>query len=212
MAHEDPYGSVLWPAASAIAMHLLENIPDLSEKVVLEVGTGTGLVSIAAAQAGAKCIATDYEEVPLQLLSYAANSLNTQQSSNIKDGLGEISTSLFDICDENTPLPDADILVAADIMYEPKTGKAMAERVYEALQAGNRVLVGDSPGRAGRPAFLAELRSLLGDETIDFEDAMGTTCSGPRHELICGKNSASISEGKPKMLQVGILDIQGPLR
>ena len=206
LSHEDPYGSVLWPAASAIARHLLDKVDDLKEKKVLEVGTGTGLVAITAAKAGADVLATDYEAVPLLLLDYAASTLNNEVI--LKNG-GLVNTSLFDICDFDTPLPEADILVAADIMYEPKTGRAMARRVHEALGKGMRVLVGDSPGRAGRPAFLQELRTLLNDESLDFEEATGTSCIGPRHELICGKNSKSVSEGStPKLLTVGVLDLQ----
>ena len=206
LSHEDPYGSVLWPAASAIARHLLDNVDNLNKLNILELGTGTGLVSIAAAKVGAKVLATDYEAVPLLLLDYAASKLN---SNYIQVNGGSISTLLFDICDVNTPLPEANVLVAADIMYEPETGRAMARRVYEALQRGTRVLVRDSPGRAGRPAFLKELRTLLNDETVDFKDSMGTTCSGARHELICGKNSKSVSDGDtPKFLTIGILDMQ----
>lgn len=215
VAHDDPYGSVLWPAASAIANHLIhlhlsdDNNFDLTKKSVLEVGAGTGLVSIAAGVAGCRDIlATDYEEVPLTLLRYATENLNPRI---LRDEI-KIDTKLFDICDSDTDLPEADVLVAADIMYEPLTGKAMARRVYEALQRGSHVLVGDSPGRAGRPAFLAELRRLLGDDNqqIDFVDAVGTTCSGPRHDLICGKGSTSVSD-EPKMLEVAVLDLQGPI-
>jgi hypothetical protein len=71
----DPYGAVLWPAASAVAAHLLQSPQPLTS--VLELGAGTGLVSIAAKLSGAHTvIATDYEDIPLQLLEYAASHLN----------------------------------------------------------------------------------------------------------------------------------------
>ena len=151
----DPYGAVLWPAASAVANHLLTSIRSetLKELTVVELGTGTGLVSIAAALGGVhKVIATDYEKIPLELLEYA--STNIDQSSGDLDRakerkrkLSNIETTLFDICNHDVPLPSADIVVAADIMYETKTGIAMAYRVVEALRAGSRVIVGCSPGR-----------------------------------------------------------------
>eukprot|EP00339_Tiarina_fusa_P024667 CAMPEP_0117058162 /NCGR_PEP_ID=MMETSP0472-20121206/40406_1 /TAXON_ID=693140 ORGANISM="Tiarina fusus, Strain LIS" /NCGR_SAMPLE_ID=MMETSP0472 /ASSEMBLY_ACC=CAM_ASM_000603 /LENGTH=161 /DNA_ID=CAMNT_0004775383 /DNA_START=124 /DNA_END=605 /DNA_ORIENTATION=+ len=90
-------------------------------------------------------------------------------------------------------------------MYEPKTGRAMAHRVVEALRQNSRVIVGDSPGRAGRPAFLQKLKEL-GLESAKFEDTVGRTCSGPRHDLICGKDSASVSD-TPKELSVAIMDL-----
>ncbi len=151
----DPYGAVLWPAASAVADHLLAQESYMNEKgieelTILELGAGTGLVSIAAAVAGVPNIkATDYEKIPLKLLEFAAKNLNNiPDSSSSEERLSsKIETFLFDICDENTPLPSADIVVAADIMYEPKTGIAMAHRVIEALRNGSRVIVGCSPGR-----------------------------------------------------------------
>jgi predicted nicotinamide N-methyase len=79
----DPYGAVLWPAASAVANHLLDfsdrsssDLPLLG-LTVLELGAGTGLVSIAASLGGASSVlATDYEPVPLKLLDYAQTHLN----------------------------------------------------------------------------------------------------------------------------------------
>lgn len=211
----DPYGAVLWPAAWSVANYLLTS-PDLRKNTnppnnrpleglsILELGTGTGLVSIAAAFGGASVLATDYEPLALTLTEYAV-----QHFSN--DGNKEhlplsIVTKFLDMCDYATPLPRAEIVVAADIMYEPKTGIAMAHRAVEALQQGSRVIVGDSPGRPGRPAFLKTLQEL-GVADAAFVETMGRTCSGPRHDLICGKGSTSISE-VPQELPVAIMDLR----
>lgn len=198
----DPYGAVLWPAASAVADYLLKNelLPHFES--TLEVGAGTGLVSMAVARCRnsrvTSVLATDYEAIPLELLKYADAKLNSKTKV-------QIETGLFDLCDESTALPQADLVVAADIMYEPKTGRAMARRAIEALQRGSRVLVGDSPGRAGRPAFLATLKES-GVVNAEFVETVGRTCIGPRHDLICGKESLSVSE-MPQELAVAILDL-----
>lgn len=199
----DPYGSVLWPAASAVANHLMmSDAEGRGDQTLLELGTGTGLVAIAAAQAGyGKVLATDYESVPLRLLEYSAEKLNGDM-----DLTSRITTAKLDICDFDTSLPDADLVVAADIMYEPKTGRATAHRTVEALKRGSRVVIGCSPGRPGRPAFLEELKQLVPGIQAEFVDAEGTTCSGPRHELICGKGSTSVSD-RPKMLLVALMDL-----
>jgi predicted nicotinamide N-methyase len=208
----DPYGAVLWPAASAIATHMMTNLTSnalhkkrpLEGYSVLELGAGTGLVSIAASLGGALSVmATDYESVPLRLLQYAAIHLN----SEARDGLSAtpISTAILDMCDhDSSPLPQADLVVAADIMYMPSTGRAMARRAVEALKQGSRVLVGDSPGRPGRLAFLKELDKL--GVKGEFVAVTGRTCSGERHDLICGQNSKSVSEA-PKEMAVDILDL-----
>jgi len=209
----DPYGTVLWPAAYSISNYLLDNCSstfsmDREEKIenllplagisILELGTGTGLISLAASIGGAsRVIATDYEQLPLEILDYAQKKLN--------EGLTPIELVNLNICDSKTLLPPADIVVAADIMYEPSTGRAMAQRAFEALQRGSRVLVGDSPGRPGRAAFLEELERL-GIQNAVFYDTVGQTCSGPRHDLICGKESSSVST-TPKALSVAIMDL-----
>jgi predicted nicotinamide N-methyase len=194
----DPYGAVLWPAAWAVAKYMLENIDNMEETTVCELGTGTGLVSLAAGLAGSKMVmATDYEPLALELVQYAAQNLQSKS-------LPSIETHILDMCKGDVPLPKVDLVVAADVMYEPKTGIALAHRVAEALEQKSRVLVGDSPGRAGRPAFLKTLRELGFD--VEFQEASGRTCNGPRHELICGPGSTSVSD-EPKELPVAILDI-----
>jgi len=99
-------------------------------------------------------------------------------------------------------------MLAADIMYELKTGRALAHRVKEALSMDMRCIIACSPGRPGRRAFTDELQLLLPNKKTDFIEIVGNTCSGPRHDLICGKDSPSISEN-PKALTVALLDI-GP--
>ena len=214
----DPYGAVLWPAAYAIAEKVLGDPvyrSKLHEQTVLELGAGTGLVSMALALAGTKrIIASDYESIPLKLLEYAALNLNPTTTTIIRQTaketpqqqpLSSISYQLLDIRDYDTPLPRADLVVAADTMYEPKTGKAMAKRAVEALKRGSSVLVGDSPGRPGRQAFLDELKHL-GITNAAFVDTIGYTCSGPRHELICGKDSTSVSAVRQEM-EVAVMEL-----
>jgi predicted nicotinamide N-methyase len=173
---------------------------------------------MAACAGGARhVLATDYEEIPLQLLQYAAANLNPRISfssgdndSGSNNGNGVVlECKLLDMCDTNTVLPYADWVVAADIMYEPATGRAMAVRALEALQNGSRVLIGDSPGRAGRPAFLQELERL-GVKGAAFVDTVGSTVTGERHDLICGKGSTTHSR-EPQELTVAIMELDPKL-
>lgn len=217
IAEGDPYGAVLWPAAWAVSNYLLSE-PELRDNLtslsILELGTGTGLVSIAAAMGGAKAVlATDYEPLALHLTRYASENLNDKSAARSSSPSPKIiETELLDLCAlEAQPLPieakGVDVVVAADIMYEPKTGIAMAHRAVEALKKNCRVIVGDSPGRPGRPAFLKTLRELGVDDSIDFEETIGKTCSGPRHDLICGKGSTSVSQTEQE-LSVALLDLK----
>jgi|AntRauTorckE5430_2_1112549.scaffolds.fasta_scaffold00433_6 predicted nicotinamide N-methyase len=216
----DPYGAVLWPAASAVSDYLTtivsEEFPSRSLKglTILELGTGTGLCALSAALGGAtRVIATDYEEIPLRLLEYAVEHVNCDDGNGEIDRdarrlrLASIETGIFDICKHDVPLPKADIVIAADIMYEPMTGIATAIRAVEALNAGSRVIIGCSPGRPGRPYFTDKLKQLLPNVNTEFREVEGRTCSGPRNELICGENSHSVS-AEPKPLNVALIDLK----
>ncbi|XP_073722407.1 uncharacterized protein mettl21ca isoform X1 [Misgurnus anguillicaudatus] len=61
----DSFGSVIWPAALALCRYLESNreTVNLRDKAVLEIGAGTGLVSIVASLLGAWVTATDLPEV-----------------------------------------------------------------------------------------------------------------------------------------------------
>lgn len=214
LSHSDPYGAVLWPAATAVSRTMLENPAAwLNNKRVLELGTGTGLVSLAAAAGGAVHVtATDYEPLALHLLDHAAQRLNPA----VQESSCRLTTQLLDLCRFNrndgnyVPLPvDVDVVVAADVMYEPKTGRALAHRVVEALQSGAHILIGDSPGRAGRPAFLQELQALGVRGNAKFVETPGWTVMGDRHDLICGQTSTSVSKDKekPQPLMVALMEL-----
>ncbi len=134
-----PYGAVLWSSAVVLAAAILES-GSLAGKTVLELGAGTGLCSLAAARRGARVIATDEDDAALTLLAIAAAA----------QGL-DISVQRLDVFDD-APLPAADVVVMADVMYEPGLALGMARRAAEALGQGARVLVSD-PGRAFRSIF-----------------------------------------------------------
>lgn len=210
----DPYGSVLWPAASTVSEYLVGEV-SLIGQTVLELGTGTGLCSMTAAMLGAsRVMASDYEELPLKLLDYAANNLMSKSkcqneispNQDISKRMSKIETFTFDICDHDKPLPLSDVVIAADIMYEPKTGIATALRTAEALKAGSRVIIGCSPGRPGKPKFKETLKNLLPEIDTNFKYIKGRSCLGPRNELICGRNSESASDTF-RDLDVALLDL-----
>jgi predicted nicotinamide N-methyase len=262
---QDPYGSVLWPAASAVATYLMTTViaptmwvggggtdDDAQRRRqihVLELGCGTGLVSMTVAvayqeamirrrqqqreplelsattnlnttrpqMAALSILATDYEVLPLQLVQYAAQHYNhipttppppqPQQELNTTtcdERPIVLQTMLLDICNMSQPLPlhkseeeRYNLVVAADLLYDTTTAVALAHRIVEAIRTYNAtVVVGDSPGRVGRPVFLQELiRSGIQNPTFTTTTIMGQkidTRQQPRHELICGPNSTSV--------------------
>ena len=198
---EDPYGAVLWPSAKLVANTILRNYNkrDLENMTIVELGTGTGLVSIITALAGCKrVIATDFNPLPLSLLEKGAE-LN---------GVSErITTQLFDVkAIEVQQVPRCDLLLVADMLYEPATAVAVAHRVVEAINShASKVIVADSPNRPGRPDFTRTLNDLLKTQRIEFAAVRGETVTGVRHELISDKTS--VDPVISRELEMGLLQI-----
>src|SRR5437762_13825710 len=48
-----PYWAFAWAGGQALARYLLDNPPEVAGRLVLDFGSGSGLVAIAAAKAGA---------------------------------------------------------------------------------------------------------------------------------------------------------------
>jgi len=196
-ADEDPYGTVLWPAAQVVAQALAGL--ELEGARVLELGAGTGLCSLAAAACGAEVLATDYREEPLELLRDAAV-LNKQ---TLQREL-RVSTRLFDLQgDEPLPLIPH-VLVAADLLYFKRTSSALARRCIEALAGGARyVLVGDC-GRPGQGTFIDELLNAgVREAAVTFRRVDGWSSGSHRHSLI-----ASCDGGIPQPVSVGLLTLE----
>eukprot|EP00435_Cladocopium_sp_Y103_P044549 s944_g12.t1 len=69
----DTYGNRLWPAAVHLATYLTIGSKSSGPgQRVLQLGCGNGLCSLAAASLGCRVLATDYRQLPLDLLRQAA--------------------------------------------------------------------------------------------------------------------------------------------
>jgi len=150
----NPFGAKLWPAALGIAEHLASLPTSGWEHVdsALDCCCGNGLVSMALASRGVGTVtASDISPLALELTSQAA----ALQDLNV-------ATLHFDLgCP--APLPDAELVVFADLFYDEALGRLVAKRVAEATKRGSWVIVG-SHVRSGREAYLKRLGQLLGDE------------------------------------------------
>jgi predicted nicotinamide N-methyase len=135
-----PYGVVLWASGVALAEAVVSR--PLQGRRVVDVGAGVGAASLAAAARGARVIALDHDPTALKLLSRAA----------AEHGL-DVDARAFDLY-EDVPLPDADLYLFADLLYEPELAVRCGERVLECAARGAEVLLAD-PDRASRGAFLA---------------------------------------------------------
>jgi len=214
-AAEDPYGTVLWPAAQVVASWLVEKLEATDgPNAIIELGAGTGCVSVAAAACGADVVATDYREEPLRLVRSSA-----QRTARLLDRRLSLTTEQFDIKDEGRSLSElledhpsmqgkALHVCAADLLYMQSTSIALAVRCVEALRLPmvESVVVGDL-GRPGRPAFIEALKrhGVRGDRAC-FQEVRGYGAPALRHDLISSSSPAS-GEDAALPIAVGLLTL-----
>ncbi len=133
-----PFWAFAWAGGLALARHVLEH-PDVVEGArVMDFATGSGLVAIAAARAGAaEVIAADID--PFAEVAVALNA----RANGVH--VGYTGHDLLD-----GPPPAVDVLLAADTWYEGPLAERALPWLRAAAASGIRVLVGD-PGRRYLP-------------------------------------------------------------
>ena len=137
-----PYWADLWASSPPLAGHLRRR-PGLAGKELLELGCGLGLAGIAAAQAGARVVMTDYEEDALEFARFnAATNLDAE----------ELSRVTFRCMDwRNAEIRETfDIIMGADIAYERRNFEPLLSLARRSLRPGGAFLLTDPDRDIGR--------------------------------------------------------------
>lgn len=137
-----PYWADLWPSAKMLGQAMANE--NGNGKRLLELGCGSGLVSVAAAMAGFDVLASDY---------YADALLFTRLNVERNVPGAAIRTREIDWRDLPKGLGRFDRVVAADVLYEPAHGDLVARAIYKTLADDGMATVAD-PGRISRQAFI----------------------------------------------------------
>ena len=135
-----PYWAELWPAAHLLADQILRDWPRGRGRTALEVGCGVGLLSLAAARAGWRVRATDYDRDAVEFARRNAQ-LN---------GL-DIACSLLDWRDAGF-CDSFELILAADVLYEKRNHRPVADLLSRCLSPDGVGLVCD-PDRTGTAGF-----------------------------------------------------------
>ncbi|XP_062982195.1 protein-lysine methyltransferase METTL21E-like [Elgaria multicarinata webbii] len=113
----ESYGAVVWPSALVLCHFLETNVKscNMVDKTVIEIGAGTGLVSIVASFLGARVIATDLPEL-LGNLQYNLRR-NTKMRCTHEPQVKELFWGVD--LEKNFPrsLYRFDYILAADVVY-----------------------------------------------------------------------------------------------
>jgi predicted nicotinamide N-methyase len=138
-----PYWADLWPSAQILAGEV--RTMRLAGQRVLELGCGMGLVAIAAALAGADVTATDYYEDAILFAKL-----------NAAEATGKlIGTRMVDWSKMPADLGKFDVVLASDVLYEPRYAAMVAGAIAATLARGGEAIIAD-PGRIALPDFRQE--------------------------------------------------------
>jgi len=156
-----PYWAFAWAGGQALARYVLDNAGNVAGKRVLDLASGSGLVAIAAAKAGAApVVAADIDG-----FAEAAISLNGEANGVYVD---VVVHDLLDSAASATPRYD--VILVGDLFYERDTAARAVVFLDRHAAAGARVLIGD-PGRTYLPKErLTRLAEYSVPVTRELED------------------------------------------
>jgi predicted nicotinamide N-methyase len=153
---DPPFWAAAWPGGQALARYVLDHPDVVAGRSVLDLGAGSGLVAIAALQAGAaRVLASDVD--PYGRAAIAVNAdLN---------GVGpvEVAGDLLD----TEPDPAIDVVLAGDVCYDREMTARVLPYLGKAWLGGAVVYLGD-PGRPYVPR-----EGLVEVATFDVPDTEG---------------------------------------
>ncbi|MET9225958.1 50S ribosomal protein L11 methyltransferase [Lentzea sp. NPDC003310] len=149
LTHHDqpPFWAFPWAGGQALARHLLDHAGLVRDKKVFDLASGSGLVAIAAALAGADVVtANDID--PLALCAVGLNAAANGVTVHTLDG---------DQLDSDAH--GADVVLAGDVFYDAEITALVLPFLRRASARGALVLLGD-PDRAHLPReeFTAQAR------------------------------------------------------
>ena len=146
-----PFWAYPWAGGIAVARYLLDHPERAAGRVVLDVASGSGLVAIAAARAGAgRVIANDID--PMAVAAIALNAAVNDVEVLVTDAdllTGDAAAAALLAGETSLPVPD--LVVVGDACYERRLAHRMLAFLRRAQSSGASALLGD-PGRTYLPA------------------------------------------------------------
>jgi predicted nicotinamide N-methyase len=152
-----PYWAFAWAGGQALARYVLDHPAEVAGKRVLDFGSGSGLVAIAAAKAGA----ADILAADIDAFAGAAIALNaTANAVSIRVTRGDV---IGVACTWDT-------ILVGDMCYERPLAERLLAWLGDCARGGATVLLGD-PGRSYFPkSGVEKLCTYNVQTTRDLED------------------------------------------
>jgi predicted nicotinamide N-methyase len=125
-----PFWAFAWAGGQALARYVLDHPDTVAGRRVVDLGSGSGLVAIAAARAGA----AEVRAVDVDPAAGSAIALNARANG--------VSVTV-----DRVDSVDADVVLAGDVFYTETVAGRMLTVLRRAVRDGARVLVGDPDRR-----------------------------------------------------------------
>jgi predicted nicotinamide N-methyase len=154
-----PFWAFAWAGGQALARYIIDHPEHVSGRKVLDFASGSGLVAIAAAKAGAeRVLASDIDAFAGEAIAMNA------EINGVSD---KVTIILNDIIGQDHGW---DTVLAGDICYQKDIAEHVAEWLQALAQRGADVLIGD-PGRSYLPrSQLIEIATYQVPTTRSLED------------------------------------------
>jgi predicted nicotinamide N-methyase len=178
---DPPFWAFAWAGGQALARYLLDHPEVVRGRQVIDIASGSGLVAIAAAQAGAATV-TAYDIDPLAVaaidVNAAANAVTVQAvcadilAGDVPEDTGDAPKDTGD-----APADAAAVVLVADAFYQRELAAKVTRFIEQAHARGVTVLAGDF-GRAYLPRErLTPLASydVSGLNVLEDSDIKSTT-------------------------------------
>jgi predicted nicotinamide N-methyase len=152
-----PYWAFAWAGGQALARYVLDNSDTVRGRSVLDFGSGSGLVAIAAAKAGAsQVLAAD-----IDAFAAAAIALNAETND------ARVAVTTDDVIGRDGAWQT---ILVGDMCYERPLAERLLAWLQDRKRAGALVLLGD-PGRTYFPkSGVEKLATYKVQTTRDLED------------------------------------------
>ncbi len=153
-----PYWAFAWAGGQALARYILDNPAEVDGRAVLDFGSGSGIVAIAAAKSGAPRVCA----ADIDLYAAEAIALNAAANAVV------IAVTTDDVIGSRG---DWQVILCGDMCYEKPLTDRLLAWLTERVADGTRVLLGD-PGRSYFPkSGVEKLATYRVQTTRDLEDA-----------------------------------------
>ena len=150
-----PYWAFAWAGGQALARYVLDN--GMQSRSVLDFGSGSGLVAIAAAKAGAdKVLAADIDPFAAAAIALNADANRVEIDITTEDMIGRDG--------------GWDAILCGDMCYERPLAERLLAWLRERARAGAAIYLGD-PGRSYFPGTGVEKLAVYNVPTTrELED------------------------------------------